>query len=39
MFWVIVYCVLVATGFLYCAIHDHMEVRHPPESNRSVPHK
>lgn len=28
MYWIIAYCVLVATGFTYCVIHDHVMERH-----------
>lgn len=36
--WVITYIVLVATGFVYSAIHDHVAPRHRPEKPPTETH-
>jgi hypothetical protein len=37
MYCVIVYCVLVASGFAYCVIHDHRAERHGLEKYSQTP--
>jgi hypothetical protein len=37
MYWVIAYCVLVATGFTYCVIHDHAAGRSGSEKRAATP--
>ena len=36
LYWVIAYCVLVATGFTYCAIHDHVVDRRGLEKHTTM---
>ncbi len=37
MYWVIAYCVLVASGFFYCVIHDHGAERRGVEKHTTIP--